>query len=268
MPLPKPKKDESHDDFIERCMSDDVMKSEYEDNDERYAVCQTQWDNSRSIPNIERRIMPVEDIELRVTDGNDPKITGYAAKFDKWSLDLGGFTEKIRKGAFDKVLENDVRALKNHDPNLLLGRTASGTLRLKTNSVGLHFDIDPPNTSTGRDTIEEIRRKDITGCSFSFVTEEEDWRYYEDGPPERTIIKVGQLFDVGPVTYPAYPDTTVAARSMDKHRKESEQEKREQKKETQKSDEEIKAEFERQQDIERKYRKAGRIINYCKAADV
>ena len=267
MPLPKPKKDESHDDFIDRCMSDGIMKSEYEDKDQRLAVCQNQWDNSRSIPDgIERRIMPISDMELRVTDSSDnPKIVGYAAKYGKWSEDLGGFTEKIRKGAFDEVLENDVRALKNHDPNLLLGRTASGTLTLSTNSVGLHFDIDPPNTNTGRDTIEEIRRKDITGCSFSFVTEEEDWKYYEDKPPERTIVKVGRLFDVGPVTYPAYPDTSVAARSLDafkEHIKKENVEKENKDKEKKQID------ADRQREIERGYRKAGRLINYCKSAEV
>jgi HK97 family phage prohead protease len=262
MPLPKPKKNEKHDDFMERCMSDEVMVKEYDDEKERYAVCQTQWDNSRTNKsNIERRVIDVEDMELRVTEGDNPKIRGYAAKYGKWSQDLGGFTEKIRKGAFDEVLEDDVRALKNHDPNLLLGRTASGTMRLETNSVGLHFDIDPPNTSTGKDVMEEIRRKDITGCSFSFITAEEDWRYYDDKPPERTIVKVGQLFDVGPVTYPAYPDTTVAVRSLDAFKEHVEKEKKDSKK-TQEIDRE------RQKDIERKYRKAGRIINRNRPAEV
>ena len=166
---------------------------------------------------LERRVMAIDDIELRVTDDESPKITGYAAKFNKWSLDLGGFREKIQKGAFDEAVDkSDVRALKNHDPNLLLGRTSSGTLRLNTNARGLGFEIDPPDTATGRDTVTEIRRKDITGCSFSFTTAEDDWKYLEDGRVERTIIKVDELFDVGPVTYPAYPDTTVAARSMER----------------------------------------------------
>lgn len=262
MPLPKPKKNESHDDFMDRCMSDNVMKEEYEDEKKRYAVCQTQWDNSRSneASPIERRILSVDDVELRVTDGDEPKIKGYAAKYGKWSLDLGGFTERIRAGAFDEALENsDVRALKNHDPNLLLGRTTSGTLQLKSNSVGLGMEIDPPDTNTGRDIIEEIRRKDITGCSFSFITAEDDWKYNEDGSVERTIIKVAELFDVGPVTYPAYPDTTVAVRSLDEHRKAVEVE-------TQKSDEDIKLERDRRREIEKGYRHAGRIINRNKSA--
>lgn len=212
--------------------------------------------------NIERRIISVDDIELRVTDDEKPKITGYAAKFNKWSLDLGGFTEKIKPGAFEEALErSDVRALKNHDPNLILGRTTSGTLQLSTNSVGLQFVIDPPNTGTGRDTIEEIRRKDITGCSFAFVTAEDDWKYNEDGTVQRTIVKVGELFDVGPVTYPAYPDTTVAARSLDAFKEHVEREKEQENKQKE-------VDKDRQRDIERKYRKAGRIINRNRSAEV
>ncbi len=163
---------------------------------------------------VERRVQNFEDTELRVSGGTAPVITGYAAKFGKWSEDLGGFREKIRVGAFDAVLEDDVRALKNHDANLLLGRTMSGTLRLTANTVGLRFEVDPPDTNVGRDTVEEIRRKDITGCSFGFIVETDKWAYLEDDTVERTIIKFKRLFDVGPVTYPAYPDTSVAARSL------------------------------------------------------
>jgi len=224
---------------------------------------------AKEIENMERRILSVEDVELRVSDDENPKITGYAAKFGKWSLDLGGFREKIKSGAFDEALKRDdadVRALKNHDSNLILGRTTSGTLRLNTNSVGLQVEIDPPDTNTGRDTVEEIRRKDITGMSFAFTTAEDDWKYLEDGNVERTIIKVGELFDVGPVTYPAYPDTSVAARSMDAYKEEVEQEKKEIETVVEKTDEEIKEERNRNREIERKYRLAQRIINRNKPA--
>ena len=224
---------------------------------------------AKEIENMERRILSVEDVELRVSDDEKPKIIGYAAKFGKWSLDLGGFREKIKSGAFDEALKRDdadVRALKNHDSNLILGRTTSGTLRLNTNSVGLQVEIDPPDTNTGRDTVEEIRRKDITGMSFAFTTAEDDWKYLEDGNVERTIIKVGELFDVGPVTYPAYPDTSVAARSMDAYKEEVEQEKKEIETVVEKTDEEIKEERNRNREIERKYRLAGRIINRNKPA--
>lgn len=237
---------------------------------------------------LERRILAADDIELRVTDDDTPKITGYAAKFGKWSVDLGGFKERIRKGAFDEALKDgDVRALKNHDASLLLGRTTSGTLKLDTNSVGLRMEIDPPDTNTGRDTVTEIKRKDITGCSFSFTTAEDDWKYLEDGSVERTIIKIGELFDVGPVTYPAYPDTTVAARSLGEHLKaiEDRQEQEQEQEETQEhtepdnqdttdeqdgeqTEEPNQIDRERQREIEKGYRKAERIMNRNRPAEV
>ena len=239
--------------------------------------------------NREVRIMSPDDVELRVHDGDGDdglRITGYAAKFGKWSADLGWFREKIRKGAFDEALkESDVRALKNHDINLLLGRTTSGTLRLDANSVGLHFECDVPNTTTGNDTVEEIKRGDLTGCSFAFTVVEDEWKYKEDDTVERTIVKIGQLFDVGPVTYPAYPDTTVAARSLDafkagsredqesdqantEHRTPNTESRTEDKPEEDKPIEETPEARARRRTIEVGYRKAGRILNRCRPADV
>lgn len=170
--------------------------------------------------NLEQRISSIDDIELRIADGDKPKIVGYINKYGKWSNDLGGFTERVMAGAFDSVMNGDVRALKNHEPSLLLGRTTNKTLRFKSDSVGLYFEIDPPNTTTGRDTVEEIRQGLITGCSFSFVVDKsgETWQYNDDGTAQRTITKIAQLWDVGPVSYPAYNDTEVAIRSLVEHR--------------------------------------------------
>jgi HK97 family phage prohead protease len=255
MPLPKPKKDETKDDFIERCMGNDTMKEEYPDNGQRLAVCQSQWDNKESkeaMPeDIERRIMPFDDTELRVEGDDKPIIKGYAAKFNSNSEDLGGFVERIKPGAFSKALkDSDIRALKNHDPNLLLGRNKAGTMRIDENKVGLRFEVDVPNTATGRDTVEEIRRGDITGCSFAFTIKSDAWEENDDGPWIRTINEVKQLFDVGPVVYPAYPDTTVAARSLDELKKGKEKPPEPEKKEELDYD---------PKEYERKYRKAQRI---------
>lgn len=216
MPLPKPKKNESHDDFLDRCMGDDVMVQEYPDEKQRYAVCQGQWDQARAAatPELERRALAFETGEIRVDDAESPRLTGYAAKYGI-QTDLGWFREKIKAGAFDEALtSSDARALKNHDPNLLLGRESSGTLRLSSNSVGLRFEIDVPATTTGRDTLEEVRRGDLAGCSFAFTVAEDEWKHREGEQSERTIVRIAQLFDVGPVTYPAYEDTTVVARSV------------------------------------------------------
>ena len=136
-------------------------------------------------------------------------VSGYAAIFDKWSEDLGGFRERIRRGAFASAMRtSDVRCLVNHDANLLLGRTKSGTLRLKEDQAGLHFTVDLPDTQIARDVATSIERGDIDGCSFAFTVKTDQWTD-NDGQDEREIIEIGQLFDVGPVVYPAYPDTTV-----------------------------------------------------------
>lgn len=167
-------------------------------------------------PEMERRVIAMDCAEIRAQDDGVRKLSGYAAKFGQWT-DVMWFREQIKKGAFDDVLAtSDCRALKNHDPNLLLGRESAGTLRLQANSVGLKFENDVPDTTTGHDTYEEVRRGDLAGCSFAFTVSEDEWRHFDDGrPSERTIVRIGQLFDVGPVTYPAYEQTTVVARSVD-----------------------------------------------------
>lgn len=167
----------------------------------------------------ERRVIPLTDvqIELRMDEGGNEKrtIVGYAAVFGSESVNLGGFTETIKRGAFKDSLESDdVRALKNHDPNLLLGRSSNGTLRLKEDKNGLRMEIDIPNTTTGRDTEEEIRRGDLSGASFSFETIDDKWETKRE-IPHRTLLKA-RVYDVGPVAFPAYPDTSLAIRSLDR----------------------------------------------------
>ena len=217
MPLPKPSGDETHDDWMNRCMGSDVMQDEYPDDDQRLAVCESIWSKEQKMSRdkVERRVFAADDAELRVTNDDEPQIVGYAARFGKWSEDLGGFREKIKAGAFDSVVGDDVRCLRNHNPDLLLGRTAAGTLVINANAKGLKFLNTPPNTVTGRETMESIRRGDITGCSFSFRVAKDEWHEDKAGRVERTILEFERLFDVGPVTYPAYPDTSVATRSLE-----------------------------------------------------
>lgn len=157
-------------------------------------------------------------IEARAEEGADvPIIRGHAAVFDKLSENLGGFRERIAPGAFDSVLEDDVRALFNHDGNLILGRTRAGTLRLFLDDVGLGYELTPPDTQAGRDLMTSIKRGDVSQSSFAFrvAAGGDSWDEDEDGVIIRTITKFGRLFDVSPVTFPAYPDTSVAARSLD-----------------------------------------------------
>ena len=169
--------------------------------------------------NIERRVY---DAEFRVAEDGDgkPKLDGYAAVFDRDSENLGGFVERIEQGAFSDVLGDDVRALFNHDSNWLLGRTAAATLTISEDKTGLHSEIWPPDTSAGRDTVTSIKRGDVTAMSFAFsiAPDGDRWEDFDDGRTVRTITKVGRLYDVSPVTFPAYPDTTIAARSLEMHR--------------------------------------------------
>lgn len=154
-------------------------------------------------------------IEFRAADDDhDPIAEGYAAIFGRRSVDLGGFTEVIDASAFTKtVREADVVALWDHDEGHLLGRVSSGTLRLNIDERGLHYAVDLPDTTTGRDVAELMRRGDIKGSSFGFWTVRDEWHQDEDGAVTRTLLEVA-LIDVSPVARPAYPDTSAALRSF------------------------------------------------------
>ena len=111
---------------------------------------------------LEKRIFTVN--EFRATEDNGiQKIIGYAALFNVWSQDMGGFVETIEPGAFTRSLQNgaDVRAVINHDPNLILGRSKSGTLTLTEDDIGLRVEIVPPDTQYARDLMTSIKRGDI-----------------------------------------------------------------------------------------------------------
>lgn len=165
----------------------------------------------------ERRFMP-GSVEIR-GEGADRRIVGYAAMFNKRSVDLGGFVEELAPGAFDRALReaHDVRALVDHNPTLILGRTGeAGTLRLSVDGNGLRSEIDPPDTQAGRDIQVSLQRKDVTGMSFAFSVPAggDEMKRSEDGRPLR-IIKDMDLYDVSVVTYPAYPDTQVSMRALE-----------------------------------------------------
>ncbi len=155
--------------------------------------------------------------ELQAEGEDSPEIHGYGAIFGVRSENLGGFREVIVPGAFDGVLEDDVRALFNHDENIILGRTTSGSLSIAVDSRGLSYTITPPDTPTVRDLVlEPMRRGDITQSSFGFNVARggDDWEEDDDGVVVRTITKIKRLWDVSPVVFPAYPDTQVATRAL------------------------------------------------------
>lgn len=145
-------------------------------------------------------------------------LTGHAAVFGQVA-EVGGGYEMIAPGAFDEVLsrsDTDVVAVVNHDLSLLLGRQSSGTLRLRSDSEGLAFDVDLPNTSYADDLRELVARGDLTGASFGFVPDmdKSTWTRTKDGALVHTINAVEYLRDVSPVTTPAYAGAGVALRSF------------------------------------------------------
>ena len=161
-----------------------------------------------------------EVVEQRAYDGElkaaveGRTVEGYASVFNSMSEDLGGFREIILPNAFSDVLDNDVRALYNHDSNYLLARTTSGTLELKEDEKGLYYRFEMPNTSYGNDMLELFRRGDLSQSSFGFTVEKDSWRM-EDGQHVRYIERVGSLFDVSPVVYPAYTAASSGLRSAE-----------------------------------------------------
>ena len=134
-------------------------------------------------------------------------VRGYAAVYNSDSEWMGGFYEQIATGAFDDVLDNDVRAYFNHDENLLLGRVSSGTLRIGTDKRGLYYEVDLPNTTYANDLVELMKRGDVNQSSFAFLIDQDRWEQ-RDGKTYRIIEKVSRLLDVSPVAQPAYPDAT------------------------------------------------------------
>lgn len=168
-------------------------------------------------------------IELRTKEGAKmPGLRGYTAVFNSRSEPLGffeDFIEFIAPGAFAKtIVESDIRALFNHDANFIFGRSrgngATNTLVLSEDTEGLEFEVDElPNSTTGRDLAENVERGDVDGCSFGFRTIKDSWNYEvstedrENGIEAYRTLEEVRLFDVGPVVYPAYPETTAEIRS-------------------------------------------------------
>ena len=164
---------------------------------------------------IEHRVLPL-DIELRAVDGLPGQLVGHAAVFNQWSTISDwfgdGWDESVAPGAFRKTIkEADIRALWNHDPNIVLGRNKAGTLELREDDTGLLTTITPPDNEWGRPIMDAVRRGDVSGMSIAFQVIKEEWERPTKKPaadeprerPKRTI-KEAQLLDVSPVTFPGF----------------------------------------------------------------
>lgn len=181
-------------------------------------------DKKMALAAAEERRITTGEVRFEKREGQEGggSISGYAAMFNR-ETQIGsgpwGFIEVIEPGAFDDVLQDDVRALFNHDPNMVLARTKAGTLKLSSDNTGLRYEYETPNVSYAKDLEENIRLGNVSQSSFAFVVGEERWVWNEEDPSKdkRIISKFKSLRDVSPVTYPAYHDTTVSARSLELH---------------------------------------------------
>ncbi|MFF4430505.1 HK97 family phage prohead protease [Streptomyces sp. NPDC001513] len=158
-------------------------------------------------------------LEERAREDGKTVMRGYAYRFNELSHNLGGFRERIVPGAGGPSLKaNDVYATFNHDTRSLLGRVSSGTLTVGEDERGGWYEIELPDTTTGRDVAALLKRGDLSGSSFTFrVNDGGQRRANEDdtetGLPVREITSM-DVVEVGPVVNPAYPTTEAALRSL------------------------------------------------------
>lgn len=164
---------------------------------------------------MDHRYLNMENVQTR-EDGEDLFIEGYFAVFNS-TYDLWpGATESIAPGAFDDSISDDVRALYNHNSDIVLGRTSAGTMEIKQDSHGLWGRIRVNrNDSDAMNAYARIARGDITGCSFGFDIAAQETDYRDDGSVHWTITRVSPLYEISPCTFPAYQETVVSARKKD-----------------------------------------------------
>lgn len=167
-----------------------------------------------SMADLERRHVS-RPVEFRAAADGLGTLFGYASVYNRYSQNLGGFVEQVAPGAFSKSLGDKVAVIAryNHDDNYLLGTTEAETLRLSDDVTGLGYEVDLPDTSSGRDVAFLSKRGDLRYSSFAFYTLEDEWSVTEQGFPLRTLQAV-QLVDVAPVNTPAYLDTSTGVRSL------------------------------------------------------
>lgn len=167
----------------------------------------------------------ISGVEVRNTDDSEEKvITGYAAKYNTHSAILRDwwgdeFVEEIAVGAFDEALRNNtIKAYLNHNTDICLGSTRASTLSLQSDNIGLKFDLNLPNTQAGNDLYESVKRGDIDGVSFGFRVKNDIWSQIEHEGKQimkRTLLEI-DLFEISPTPCPAYEDTEVDCRSLEK----------------------------------------------------
>lgn len=159
---------------------------------------------------IETRYSHLDNLETR---DKDLTISGYAITFNSNSYDLGGFIEQIDKRALNGVNLNNVYMLRNHNEDLVLGSTKNGSLILEITERGLYFSVNLPDTERGRETYKLVKRGDLDSMSFGFTVEKDTWNMRQE-PNIRNVEKIGKLFEISLVNFPAYEDSKISKRSF------------------------------------------------------
>lgn len=171
-----------------------------------------------------RQIRVAVTLRAKTDEADRPVLEGYAALFDEWTQiggDEWGFMESIAPGAFARSLKeaDDIKAFFNHDGNQVLGSTFAKTAEFEEDKKGLRAVIYPPDTVAGRDVVTLVKRGDVRGMSFMFRVRPngDDWTDPEQkGELPKRVLRDLQLFEAGPVTFPAYEATSISARDRAK----------------------------------------------------
>lgn len=169
---------------------------------------------------IERRFVATGAAQIEVrAEGDATELHGYGIVFNQWAEIRDGwgtaFMELWAPGSTAKTIaEADIRSLFNHDPNIVLGRNRANTLTLQEDATGLRTLIRPPASAWGASVTEAIRRGDVSGMSAGFTVMRDEWERPEKrGDLYKRTIREAKLLDVGPVTFPAFPTTSIQARA-------------------------------------------------------
>lgn len=166
---------------------------------------------------MEQRYFKMSEVATR-SENNEPILEGYFVRYDDVYHVAEGATESIQRGALTEAIHGDVRALYNHNTDIVLGRTSAGTLTLKDTEVGLWGSIKiNPKDSQAMDAYERIARGDVSGCSFGFEIAKDGQKYEQkdDGTVHFTITRIDPLYEISAVAFPAYQATYVEARQHD-----------------------------------------------------
>ena len=171
---------------------------------------------------LEMRTIPAEGLEIRAEqDGKIKRISGYGIVYNRETQLYDDLYEVIRPGAASEFLATnpDIKCCLNHNPERIFGRTKSGTVKLEENSKGVKYTVKPPDAQWARDAIASIERGDIDGSSFTFAVLPQDEKVSKrsDGTYLREVFKIARIGEMGPVTDPAYLDTTAEARAKEEY---------------------------------------------------